>query len=123
EDDGATWTAAAGLPTAQDNPKARRIELAVSPSNPKIVYAGYGLGSHATVAVSTDGGMSFTPMAGAPDYCEAQCYYDNSVTVDPADDQTLYVGGDLCGVWKTTNAQDPAPVWVNVSLPTQDCGM
>jgi MYXO-CTERM domain-containing protein len=121
EDDGATWAAPAGLPTAQSSPKASRIELSLSPSNPKVVYAGFSLGSTAVVYVSQDGGKSFSAMPGAPDYCGAQCYYDNSVAVDPSDEKTLYVGGSLCGVWKTENATDPNPTWVNVSALNQDC--
>jgi photosystem II stability/assembly factor-like uncharacterized protein len=120
-DDGATWTAAMGLPTAQSTPKARRIELAFSKANPQVVYAGMGLGSAAALFVSTDGGQSFVQMAGAPDYCQTQCYYDNSIIVDPTDEKTVYLGGGLCGVWKTTNGTDPAPTWANISLPNGDC--
>jgi MYXO-CTERM domain-containing protein len=122
EDGGATFAPAMGLPTASDTPAATRIELALSPANPMIVYAGVGLESTGTVYVSQDGGQSFSPMAGAPDYCEEQCFYDNAVAADPTNAGTLYVGGALCGVWKTDDALDPNPVWVNVSLPNHDCG-
>lgn len=117
EDGGGTWTAPAGLPANPD-----RVELALAPSDPTVVYAGLGDHGTAAVYVSQDGGKSFTAMAGAPDYCGQQCYYDNAVGVDPADPKTVYVGGSLCGVWKTSNGTDASPTWVNVSLQGQDCG-
>jgi MYXO-CTERM domain-containing protein len=117
DDGGVTWAAPTGLPA-----KMSRVELTLSPVNPSIVYAGMGVANAAQIYVSQDGGKSFSPMSGAPDYCQAQCYYDNAVAVDPQDPKTLYVGGSLCGVWKTSNATDPAPTWVNVSLQGQDCG-
>jgi MYXO-CTERM domain-containing protein len=116
DDGGGTWVAPAGLPKA-----ASRVELALSAADPSIVYAGMGLNGAGAIYVSQDGGKSFTSMAGAPDYCQGQCYYDNAVAVDPADPKTLYVGGDLCGIWKTTNATDPMPTWVNVSFEGQAC--
>jgi MYXO-CTERM domain-containing protein len=116
EDGGVTFAPVTGLPA-----KARRIEFAVSPANPAVVYAGFGLSGAAALYLSTDGGKSFSPSAGAPDYCQAQCYYDNAIAVDPTDEKTVYLGGSLCGVWKTTSGTDPQPTWVNVTLPNQDC--
>jgi MYXO-CTERM domain-containing protein len=116
DDGGQTWVAPAGLPT-----KASRVALAVAPTNPSVVYAGLGDGAISTVYVSQDGGKTFAAMPGAPDYCKSQCYYDNAVAVDPNDDKTVYVGGSLCGVWKTSNGTDPAPTWDNVSLEGQGC--
>ena len=121
EDDGGTWQAPVGLPTGQGSPRAHRIELAFSAANPAVVYAGLGLGSQAAVYVSSDGGKSFAVMPGAPDYCQTQCYYDNAVAVDPTDEKTVYLGGGLCGVWKTSDATAATPTWVNVSLPGDDC--
>lgn len=119
EDGGATFTAAGGLPTVQGG--ARRIELSFSPKNPDIVYAGLGLSGASTVYISADFGKTFTQIPGAPDYCETQCYYDNAVAVDPADEKTVYLGGGICGVWKSADATSPQPTWVNVSLPNHDC--
>jgi MYXO-CTERM domain-containing protein len=117
DDGGATWVTPAGIST-----KASRVDIAFSPADPTIVYAGMGLNGMGTVYVSQDSGKTFTPMPGAPDYCEAQCYYDNAVAADPTDPKTLYVGGNLCGIWKTSNGTDPAPTWANVSFEGQDCG-
>ena len=117
DDGGASWVAPAGLPK-----KPSRVELAIAPTDPTVVYAGLGDQQSASVYVSQDGGKTFALMPGAPDYCTGQCYYDNAVAVDPGDAKTLYVGGSLCGVWKTSNGTDPAPTWVNASLQGQDCG-
>ncbi|MFT3767605.1 MAG: MYXO-CTERM sorting domain-containing protein [Minicystis sp.] len=116
ENDGDTWTPATGLPA-----KIRRAELAFSPANPSVVYAGMGVSGQGVLYLSTDGGKSFNQVQGAPDYCQVQCYYDNTVAVDPTDEKTVYLGGNLCGIWKTTNATDPQPTWVNVTLPNHDC--
>lgn len=116
EDGGSTWIAPDGLPTAQSTPRARRIELAFSPANPTVVYAGMGLDKAAAMFISLDGGKSFSPIPDAPDYCQAQCYYDNAVAVDPTDEATVYLGGASKAVWKTTNGTAASPEWVNVSL-------
>jgi MYXO-CTERM domain-containing protein len=121
EDGGATWIAPVGLPTAQSSPRGSRIELSFSAANPAIVYAGLGLGGQAAIFVSSDGGKTFAAMPGAPDYCQTQCYYDNAVLADPVDEKTLYVGGGLCGIWKTSDATSATPTWVNVSLPAASC--
>lgn len=121
-DGGDVWTSPTGLPTAGSNPKARNIQLTFSAADPSIVFAGLGVGTASTVFISTDHGASFAEMAGAPDYCRSQCYYDNSILADPTDPNIVYVGGALCGIWKTDDALSAAPSWVNVSMPGFDCG-
>ena len=118
-DGGQTWVAPTGLPAS---PTAKRIEFALSPADPNVVYAGLGLGQAATLYLSTDAGANFAAVPGAPDYCQTQCYYDNSVLVDPTDPNVVYLGGGICGVWKTSDGLAAAPTFANVSLPGQDCG-
>lgn len=122
DDGGKSWVAPAGLPDIQSSPKARRIELTFSPADPSVVWAGMGLGSQTAIYRSTDHGQSFTALSGAPNYCEAQCYYDNSILADPVDPSTVYLGGSLCAIWRTTDALSASPTWSNVSMPGQDCG-
>ncbi len=119
-DGGATWQPISGLPTG---PNAKRIELTLSPANPAYVYAGLQLGSASKIYVSSDHGVTFAEMPGAPDYCEAQCYYDNAVLADPTDPAKVYLGGSLCGIWGSTDATSATPAWTNVSALNQDCGM
>ncbi|HEY4118141.1 MAG TPA: MYXO-CTERM sorting domain-containing protein [Byssovorax sp.] len=117
-DGGQSWNNAAGLPA---NSSEIGIELAMAPTNSQVVYAGVGE-SGGTLYVSQDGGATFTKTVGTPGYCEEQCYWDDSVIVDPTDPATVWLGGSLCGVWKTTNALDPTPTWINVSAFHEDCG-
>jgi hypothetical protein len=110
------------LPTAQSTPKASRIELALSAADPNIVYAGLGLGQQSALFRSTDAGATFAEVSGAPDYCQTQCYYDNSVLADPTDPNVVYLGGGICGVWKTSDGLAAQPTFTNVSLPGANCG-
>ncbi len=120
DDGGATWQALTGLPAA---PSAKRIELTISEANPAYVYAGLQVGNAARVYVSKDHGATFVEIAGAPNYCESQCYYDNAVLVDPTNPDKLYLGGALCGMWGSTNATAAAPTWTNLSTLNNDCGV
>jgi hypothetical protein len=118
-DAGVNWFDPVGLP-----PKEDRIEIAIAPSDPAIVYAGVGLNNAGSLYVSTDHGATFTQVPGAPDYCEAQCYYDNVVAIAPDDPTTVYLGGATCALWKVTNASDTggAAQSTAMSLPAGDCG-
>ncbi|HVY47689.1 MAG TPA: MYXO-CTERM sorting domain-containing protein [Minicystis sp.] len=115
-DGGATWAPVSGLPAMSG------IELSLSQADPTLAFAGTPEGG-GTVYVSHDGGLTFAQVAGSPAYCDGQCYYDNSVLADPSDPNTLWLGGSLCGLWKTSDALDAAPTWVNVSAKNHDCGM
>ncbi len=118
-DGGATWNASTGL--AADMGFGVGIELSMSPADPTLVFAGVGK-SGGAVFVSHDGGVTFTETPGAPAYCGAQCYYDNSVLADPVDPNVLWLGGSLCGIWKTQNALAASPTWINVSAQNENCG-
>lgn len=105
------------LPNASDLPDFRRPEIALSASDPQIVYAGYdgpqlrldydGNGVYETgrdrlfsmglLFKSTDGGETWRWLGsiqdGIPDHCSGQCYYDNTITVNPADPDDVWIGG------------------------------
>lgn len=99
-------------------PDVRRIELGMSQSNPDILYAGVdsptnrldwdGNGSYDTTRgdrsvptgllyKSEDGGATWrwlgTVRDGIPNYCDAQCTYDNVITVNPNDPNDIFIGG------------------------------
>lgn len=96
-DAGVSWTKLAGtgaslLPTVD----VGRIELAIAPSNPATLYAGFSnsstrglLGFYKTV----DGGQNWTQLTATPDYCTPQCWYDHVVRVHPTDSSIVYAGG------------------------------
>ncbi len=117
-DGGKTWTDPTGITASPYG----RAEIAITAADPNVVYVGQGDGSIAHVYRSIDAGQTFTEIAGAPDYCYSQCDYDNTVMVDPTDASTVWLGGGLCAIYKTTTGLAAQTDWVNVSLPGNDCG-
>lgn len=102
---GSTWalegnTANPGFPTGSSG----RIELAIAPSNPNIVYALMATASACTKGVykSTDAGHTWSSVAvGGPLFqlfeegggAGCQGWYDNVIAVSPGDPNKFYVGG------------------------------
>lgn len=115
------------FPDGQSTPAALRIELALAPSDPKVIYASPSLsddgvnGSRGSLYLSQDGGDSWAELPGAPDHCRGQCDYDNAALVHPTDPGTVYFGGSLCAVWKLTGGLGAAPQFSAVSLPGKQC--
>jgi hypothetical protein len=111
------------LPIPDPNGGLVALDLALSPSDPKVIYAAAGdiLAGHGMLYVSTDGGGSFAPVPGAPDHCKDQCTWSNSVIVDPTDAGRIYLGGTECSVWRADGANGQAPVWRAVSMPNGVC--
>jgi photosystem II stability/assembly factor-like uncharacterized protein len=104
------------LPSPDTDVEFRRIDLALAPSNPQILYAGYdafairldsdGNGVYdgndrrqngSLLFKSADGGETWSWLGtrhdGIPDYCAGQCSYDNVVSVHPANPDDVIVGG------------------------------
>ncbi|UCC77290.1 MAG: hypothetical protein JSW37_02715 [Anaerolineales bacterium] len=93
-DGGRTWLRLiGGLPEGG----FRRIELAISPSDPSVLYAGFDMSSAAysgaRVFKTTNSGVSWQELSGAPNYCGGQCWYDNVIAVHPGDPNTVFLGG------------------------------
>jgi hypothetical protein len=89
-----------------------RIDMGISPlfATDNTVYASIADGTNASepnlgVWVTTNGGTSWTQTA-APDICQAQCWYDNVVKVDPNGKNFAFFGGSA-----VTNSSG-APEWV-----------
>ena len=76
-----------------------RVELAVSRTNPDRVYASISIDrNNSILAVSTDGGASWTYLAEQGDvpffnFLGGQGFYDNTIMVHPFNDNIVYVGG------------------------------
>ena len=112
-----------------------RIELAMAPSNPNIVYAGIQAGGSETAGLlglyRTDSAFAETPTwIKVPtdqtnnDYCgfdgrtsEAKCGYAHMLTVDPGNPNRLFAGGR--NLWRCTNCAG-SPTWMNVNFGTAD---
>ena len=100
-DGGATWTAmTTGLPAAG---WATRLQLAVTPANPNVVYVVAG-GTATESYKSTNNGASFTAMhdgsTGNP--LTSQVWYDMACELSPTNENDLYAGG--ISAYRSTNS-------------------
>lgn len=117
-DGGASWvTLAGGLPGGMG-----RIQLAMAPSDPNIIFASIAASSGGSLLGlyrTTNAGANWTLQASSPNYLGSQGWYDNAVTVHPTDPNIVIVGGlDLYvsttggtglvqkSQWATTNSQN-----------------
>jgi hypothetical protein len=103
-----------GLPTEST---MGRIDLGISPlfATDNTVYASIADGTNQSepnlgVWVTTNGGTSWTQTT-APDICQAQCWYDNVVKVDPNGGAHAFFGGSAV----STNT---GPLWVQRTANT-----
>ena len=107
-----------------------RIELAISPSAPNVLYASmqnpvfaaggpnalYGLfrTDNAWAPVPTWVRVP-TDAAGDRGYCgPGKCGYSHVISVDPSNPNTLYAGGAERGFWRCTNC-GATPTWTNTT--------
>jgi photosystem II stability/assembly factor-like uncharacterized protein len=123
-DGGQTWASIPGpwgisTPAA---PSTGRIELAIAPSNPDVLYASIDMpraaGSGRLLGLyRTDNAWDATPewirvptdATGSDGYCgPGKCGYSHVISVDPRDPNRLIAGG--VGLWKCTNCSS-SPVW------------
>ena len=108
-----------------------RIELAMAPSDPDVLYASIQVppngGSTATGLLGlyrTDNAWAGTPTwikiptdaTGAGGYCgPTKCGYSHVISVDPTNPNTVFAGGAERGLWRCTNCA-ASPTWTNVTL-------
>jgi photosystem II stability/assembly factor-like uncharacterized protein len=100
----ATVTPIADLPSMPGS-MVTRTEFGRSKSNPAVVYAGVGFDTMpgtSALYVSMDTGGTWTRVNGAPNWCADQCFYDDVLTVDPTNPDTLYLGGMGCAIARLT---------------------
>jgi photosystem II stability/assembly factor-like uncharacterized protein len=99
---GTTWVRlAGGFPMDTEN--FRRISLAISPSNPSVLYASLADGSYYTYGIykTTDCGNHWSqvgiPYDNSPavgnTHLGGQGWYNNVIAVHPQDPQIVYAGG------------------------------
>jgi hypothetical protein len=132
-DGGVSWTRVEGPWGTESNPNRStvgRIELAMAPSNPNVIYAG--------IQVPPNGGPNNTGLLGlfktenawsdspswiqiptdaTPEggYCgPTKCGYSHVLSVDPRDANTLFAGGAVEGFWRCTNC-GASPVWTDTT--------
>jgi len=100
EDEGKTWVAISGVP-----PSSERIELAIAPSNPSIIYAtASNEGDITWLAKSVNAGSSWTTFAipttigqdcepSTEDFGGNQAWYNLILAVHPTNPDKILVGG------------------------------
>lgn len=98
-----------------------RVEVAVSPSNPSIVYilASSQNSTFGGLYRSTDAGLTFALMSSQPNifgYDAAgnddagQAWYDMALTVSPTNENEIFTGG--VNIWKSING---GASWINLT--------
>lgn len=107
-----------GLPTAN----VGRIELVAGVrNNATVLFAGIQDSSSATFGnllgffVSTDGGTTWTRLSNTPDYCTAQCWYDQVIRVHPNNGNVVYVGGSATANY-LARSTDGGNTWTAISV-------
>ena len=128
---GDTWSLIEG-PWGREPSSTRsavgRIELAIAPSNPDVVYASIQIppngGSSATGLLGlfrTNNAWANPPTwiqiptdaSGPGGYCgPSKCGYSHVLSVDPREANTLFAGGAEQGFWRCTNCES-SPTWTN----------
>jgi len=105
----------------------QRIDIAISPSNPQVIYAllqgsGDGIGA---IKKSTNGGVSWSDCqipnwcnqgSSSADFTNGQAFYDLIVQVDPNNENTVYIGG--IDLFKSTNG---GASWNQISQWAKGC--
>ncbi|MCL5267085.1 MAG: hypothetical protein M1469_03145 [Bacteroidetes bacterium] len=106
-DGGSSWTKLNnGLPGSS---YCGRVEIALSPSTPNVLYVGIWGSDTSRVFRSSDGGSSWTPLS-IGNYGGGQGWYNNCVSVSPQDPNSVFVGG--IDFWHTTNG---GTNWTNLT--------
>ena len=138
---GVTWSRIEGPwgpePAETNRSAVGRIELAVAPSNPSVMYAGIQIPPNGASEAGllglfrTDDAWSDRPnwiqipnqATGPGGYCaeipeEIKCGYSHVISVDPRNADTLFAGGGR-NLWRCTNC-GASPTWTNTTGATRD---
>ena len=97
-DAGLTWSSTANFPVTTAN----RMEIAASRTDPNKMYAAVVTGGYKSgkIIATTDGGTNWRTILDDTMWLDGQGWYDNIITVNPYDDNIIYVGG--IDLWKFT---------------------
>ncbi len=130
-DGGDSWTRVDGPWGSAIHPNGvGRIELALSPSAPNVLYASIQNPQSAVGASNSHYGLFRTDNAWAPvptwlrvpteavgpgAYCgPGKCGYSHVISVDPTNPHTVFAGGAERGFWRCTNC-GATPTWTNTT--------
>ncbi len=90
-DGGDTWMRITSLPTYG----YFRAQIGISPSNPDVIYVGFGNSDYSLKAFykSTDGGATWVQLTNTPNYLGFQGFYNHTIVVHPTDPNMVFAGG------------------------------
>ncbi|HWW85845.1 MAG TPA: Ig-like domain repeat protein [Vicinamibacterales bacterium] len=121
-DGGSSWRLLTNAPSG--NPSGR-IVVAVSPSNPQVLYvSASGNGNAASTPFGTlykiersdDGGATFSDLTGGtPNYMASQGWYDTTLAVDPGNSAAVYAAG-AAGTNSVLRSTDSGVHWTDISV-------
>ena len=122
-DGGMTWTADNGtgsnvLPTGSTT---GRVALAMDPNTNTTLYADVTDNSTSGlygVYKSTDSGVNWTQLSGAPNFCTSQCWYDNVIAVAPGNSNVVFAGGAGWG-FQIYQSLDAGNTWTSIPPDNQ----
>ena len=86
-----------------------RVALAISPSNPSVLYAAINHGGFGEIWKTTDAGATWCDVSPLINFCGSQCGYDIVLGVDPTDPDNVLAGG--IQVYRST---DGGATWLPV---------
>ncbi len=116
---GGNWTKLGnGLPTDG----FRRINFAMAPSNPAVIYAAFASTSGELYGMykTTDSGASWSQLTATPEYFGGQGNYDNCIIVDPTDEDICYAGGTFpfngSGHQGLIRTLDGGASWIDINV-------
>lgn len=107
-----------GMPTSG----FRRINFAISESNPQVLYAAFAADNGALHGMykTINGGDAWFQLTATPEYMGGQGNYDNCITVDPANENIVYAGGNFpfggAGDYGLIKTIDGGTTWNDVNI-------
>ena len=119
-DAGATFSKLSLGMTSGDTANTGRINLAIAPSDPQVVYAAVQNVSTLTILGiwrTTDGGANWSKRSAIGASCGTQCWYDMELAVSPAGSDTIFFGG--VNLFRSTNG---ATTFTNVITTSGSTG-
>ncbi len=117
--DGASFVKlAGGLPTSGFG----RINMAISPSNPLVLYASFvdaSSGGLYGMYKTTDGGTNWTHLTNTPNYLRSQGWFDNCIIIHPTNTLICYAGGVFpfgVGDYGMIKTVDGGANWTDITI-------
>ncbi len=118
-DAGVTWKLLSGIGVnALPVTNLGNIEIAISQSDPRVLYAGIASTVDGTLLGlfrTSDGGATWIRLANTPDYCRYLCDDRHTIRVHPTNPNVVFAGGRVKGniLFRTL---DGGSSWTEVSL-------